>query len=165
MLSAQPAGLGLGDLQVAADGGGKVGAGQVFLGRREDAPILVEHRATAEVEAEMLLVLRGELQRLLQQLVGVVGSAEREEQVRAHPLRLEVGGGQARSGADVFRELRVVLAVVGGLGDADVVFALALEVRDPAVGLLLGQDPGPVAQPGLLRAAEPAHEPVDEAIR
>ena len=79
---------------------------------------------------------------------------EREEKVRAEPLGFEVGRGELRAGADIFRELRVVLAGEGGLGDRDVVFSFAVEMGGPSVRVLDREEFRALAQMDLILVAE-----------
>ncbi|NBV52967.1 MAG: hypothetical protein EBR83_05485, partial [Verrucomicrobia bacterium] len=136
-IATEEVGLGRREPEVGLDLGRHFLVRHVLVRDRDQPRVLVEQEAAVDELAEVVAILLGELQGLLEQLIGVEGTLELEEQVRAQPLGFEVGRAELRAGADVLRELGVVLPGERGLGDADEVFAFAVEVRGASVRVLI----------------------------
>ena len=137
-----------------------------ILGRGCDQPrILVEHEATGNVLAEINRILLGEDEGLLEQLIGVDGALELEEQIRAETLGVKVGWGELRTGADIFGELGVVLSCECGLSDADEILPLAVEMRRAAIRILDREELRAFPEADLFLIVEEVGGGVDHGIR
>jgi len=98
-------------------------------------------------------------------LVGIEGTLELEEEIRAEPLGIKIGRGELRAGADVASELGVVLAGERGLGDAHEVFAFAVEMRGATVRIFDREELCTLAEADLFLIVEEVGGGVDHSIR